>query len=68
MSQPVLERLTHAVAPPRPQPALHLLRQFPELVPHLGLGPAGDLLADPCPDALNPTLTAPANRFLDSSQ
>ena len=46
MSQPVLQRVTHGVAPPRPQPALHLLVQVPQLVPDLGLGPPGDLLAD----------------------
>ena len=59
MSQPVLERVTHGVAPPRPQPALHLLVQVPELVPDLGLGPAGDLLADARPGSAEAQADSP---------
>ena len=62
--QPVLERVPHGVPPPRPQPALHLLMQVPQLVPDLGLGPADDLLAIRVPAGLNPRLTAPMYRFL----
>ena len=49
---------------PRPQPALYLLVQFPDFVPDLRLGPAGDLLADPCPGRAE----TQANWFFDSLQ
>ena len=49
MRQPVLERILYGVAPSRPQPAFDLLMEVPELVPDLGLGPPGDLLADTRP-------------------
>ena len=49
MIQPVLKRAAHGVPPPRPQAALHLLVQVPQLVPDLGLSPPADLLADARP-------------------
>jgi hypothetical protein len=48
MSQRVLEHVAHGAAP-RPNPAVYLLVQCPELVPDLGLGPAADLLPDTRP-------------------
>jgi len=42
--QPGVQRVTHRVAPSRPQPAFHLLMQVPELIPDLSLGPSGDLV------------------------
>jgi hypothetical protein len=46
MRQPVLKRVAHGVPPPRPQPDVHFLMQFPKLVANFDLGATADLLAD----------------------
>src|SRR5262245_36022516 len=46
MSQPVIERIVHGVAPPGPQAGLNLQMQFPQLVTDLSFGAAGDFPAD----------------------
>ena len=66
--EPVLERVAHSGPPLRPQPALYLLMQLPELIPHRGLGPAGDLRANARPVRLVTHADRAANRFLDSSR
>ncbi len=53
-SEPVVEGIANRVAPPRPQSALHLLMQIPQLVPDLSLGPPRDLLANTRPSRAEP--------------
>jgi hypothetical protein len=46
LSQPVVERIIHGVAPPGSQTGLNPRMQFLELVTDLGFGAAGDLSPD----------------------